>query len=81
MIACVVDPGRNTSATPRSFRRGTSSCGMMPPPKTATSLAPFWRSRSTTAGKSVMWAPDMMDMPTASTSSWMAAATIISGVW
>ena len=32
-------------------------------------------------GTSVMWAPDRMLRPMASTSSWMALATIISGVW
>ena len=32
-------------------------------------------------GSSVMCAPDRMDRPTTSTSSWSAADTTISGVW
>ena len=40
-----------------------SSWGMMPPPNTATSLAPCAFSASITAGKSVRWAPDMMERP------------------
>ncbi len=58
-----------------------SSSGMMPPPNTSMSSALELRSRSSTAGKSVMCAPDMMESPMASTSSWTAAVTIISGVW
>ncbi len=58
-----------------------SSSGMIPPPNTSMSPAFDARSRSITAGKSVMCAPDMMDRPMASTSSWTAALTIISGVW
>ena len=38
-------------------------------------------SASMTAGKSVLCAPLMIERPTASTSSWMAAAAIMSGVW
>ena len=43
-------------------------------------LFPRVRSASSTAGNSVMWAPDMIDSPTASTDSCTAAAAIISGV-
>ena len=32
-------------------------------------------------GNSVMWAPDRIDRPTASASSWMTVAAICSGVW
>ena len=78
---CVVVPGRKTCDTPASFNVGMSSWGMMPPPKTVTSAQPRSFSASTTAGKSVRCAPDMMESPTPSTSSCTAAAAIISGVW
>ncbi len=49
-----------------------SSSGMMPPPKTAMSPPPACRCmRSRIAGKSVMCAPDRIESPIASTSSWM----------
>ena len=57
-----------------------SSAGMMPPPVTSTWPAPAAASSSTTRGNSVMWAPDRIDRPTASASSWMAVSTICSGV-
>src|SRR5205814_166220 len=80
-ISCVEAPGVKTLATPARARAGMSSSGMMPPPKTSLSPPPRWRSSSTTAGKSVRWAPERIESPTASTASWMAAAATISGVW
>src|SRR5262249_40197907 len=53
-ISCVELPGVKISATPAFFRRGMSSSGMMPPPKTETSSAFCFRSSSSTAGKRVM---------------------------
>src|SRR5574341_757837 len=41
---------------------------------------PRRRSSSTTAGKSVRCAPERIESPTASTSSWIAASATISGV-
>jgi hypothetical protein len=35
----------------------------------------------TTFGTSVMWAPERIERPTASASSWITVATICSGVW
>jgi len=34
-----------------------------------------------TSGSNRLWAPERIDSPTASTSSWTAAAAICSGVW
>ena len=53
---------------------------MMPPTTTGMS-APNSRSFATTRGASVMCAPLSMDNPTASTSSSIAAAATLSGVW
>src|SRR5207248_10637195 len=77
----VVAPGVKISRTPSFFSSGMSGSGMMPPPKTITSPAPSFLSRSRIAGNSVMCAPDMIERPIPSTSSCTAAATIISGVW
>jgi hypothetical protein len=74
-------PGVKMPLTPAASSRARSSSGMMPPPKTTMSPAPRRRSASMTAGNSVLCAPDMIDRPTASTSSCTAAAAIISGVW
>src|SRR5204863_2276856 len=46
-----------------------------------TSSTPCSRSSSTTRGTSVMWAPDRIERPTASASSWITVSTICSGVW
>jgi hypothetical protein len=54
---------------------------MIPPTVTSTSSSPFSLSWAVTRGTSVMCAPDRIDNPTTSTSSWSAAVTIISGVW
>jgi hypothetical protein len=80
-ISWVDAPGLKIFATPSRASSGMSSSGMIPPPKTNTSPAPRAESASMTAGNSVMWAPDMIERPTASTSSCTAAAAIISGVW
>ena len=50
-----------------------SSSGMIPPTVTSTSSRPASRSRAVTFGTSVMCAPDRIDSPTTSTSSWSAA--------
>ena len=55
--------------------------GIVPPTTTSTSSAPFARSPSTIRGTSVMCAPERIEMPTASASSWIAVSTICSGVW
>ena len=68
-MSWVLEPGVKIAATPLSFSFGMSSSGMMPPPKTLMSVAFYLFSRSMTAGESVMCAPDMIDMPIASTSS------------
>jgi dehydrogenase/reductase SDR family protein 1 len=54
--------------------------GTMPPTTTGISL-PNLRTSSTTSGASVMWAPDSIDNPIASTSSSTAAAATVWGVW
>src|SRR6185503_10360000 len=74
-------PGVKRAATPFCLSGSTSSSGMIPPPNTATSVTPRARRASRTAGNSVLCAPDMIESPIASTSSWTAAAAIISGVW
>ena len=81
MMSCVGAPGVNTSATPSSFSSGMSSAGIVPPTVTTTSSTPCSRSSSTIRGTSVMWAPERIDSPTASASSWMTVSTICSGVW
>src|SRR6059036_2208196 len=74
-------PGPKTALTPARFSFGTSSSGMLPPP--TTTMSPDFRffRRRTTSGNSVMCAPLSEDRPIASTSSWMAASTMSSGVW
>ena len=42
---------------------------------------PCSRRSATIRGTSVMCAPDRIDRPTASASSWMTVSTICSGVW
>ena len=80
-ISPVVAPGPNTSATPFAFSSSASSGGIVPPTTTRTSSAPFARRPSTIRGTRVMCAPERIDTPTASASSWMAVSTICSGVW
>src|SRR5439155_8548260 len=80
-ISLVGAPGVKTSATPRCLSSTTSSPGIVPPTRTRTSSAPFSRRRSRMRGTSVMCAPDRIEIPTASASSWIAVSTICSGVW
>ena len=40
-----------------------------------------WLGLSLLSGTSVMWAPERIDRPTASASSWMTVSAICSGVW
>jgi hypothetical protein len=77
----VVAPGVKISATPLSLRGAMSASGMMPPPKTRMSSASRSLRSSMTAAKSVLWAPERMERPIASASSWIAVSTICSGVW
>src|SRR5436309_3209152 len=79
ITSCVEVPGVNTAFTPAFLRKDTSSSGMIPPPKTGIET-PALFNRSMTRGKRVLWAPLRMLRDTASTSSWMAVATTISGV-
>src|ERR1700674_637478 len=80
-MAWVEVPGRNISAMPDCFRAGMSASGMMPPTRTVTSVMPLsWRS-FINWGQMVLWAPERMERPMTSTSSWTAAEAIISGVW
>ena len=53
----------------------------MPPTVTTTSSAPCSPSSDTTRGTSVMWAPERIESPTASASSWITVSAICSGVW
>ena len=71
----------NTSATPSFFSSGASSAGIVPPTITTTSSTPCSLSSSTTLGTSVMWAPERIERPTASASSWITVSAICSGVW
>ena len=73
-------PGVNTSATPCCFSSSASAVGIVPPTTTSTSSAPFSLSPWRILGTSVMWAPERIEIPTASASSWMAVSTICSGV-
>src|SRR5262249_52725217 len=80
-ISSVGAPGVKTSATPSFFSSGMSSAGIVPPTVTTTSPAPCSPSSSTTLGTSVMCAPERIERPTASASSWIAVSAICSGVW
>ncbi len=75
-----VAPGVSTAATPASRSFGPSGPGMMPPTTTGMST-PRSRTFSTTFGARVMWAPESIERPMASTSSSTAAAATFSGVW
>jgi len=74
-------PGRKTSATPSFLSSGMSWAGMMPPTNTWIPSRPFSRTSSRTRRQMARWAPERIDSPIASTSSWAAAATICSGLW
>src|SRR4029453_5289119 len=80
-ISLVGAPGVNTAATPCRCNSFAPSLGIVPPRTTSTSSAPFSRSPSRMRGTSVMWAPERIEMPTASASSWIAVSTICPGVW
>src|SRR5262249_42174991 len=80
-MSLVGAPGPNTWATPRRFSSSASSAGIVPPTTTITSSAPFSFRSSRMRGTSVMCAPERIEMPTASASSWIAVSTICSGVW
>ena len=72
-------PGVKTSATPCSRSSSASSRGIVPPTTTSTSSAPFSFRPSRIRGTSVMCAPERIEIPTASASSWIAVSTICSG--
>ncbi len=76
----VLVPGPNSFPIPRSRNVSMSSGGMIPPPVTRMSSRPASSSSRFTRGNSVRCAPERIDRPTTSTSSWMAAWAIISGV-
>src|SRR5262249_44632634 len=80
-ISVVGAPGVKISATPSPFSSSASSRGIVPPTTTSTSSAPFSLSPSRMRGTSVMCAPERIEIPTASASSWIAVSTICSGVW
>ena len=80
-MSSVPAPGVKTSATPSFFSSGMSSAGIVPPTVTRTSSTPCSCSSSTTFGTSVMWAPERIERPTASASSWITVSAICSGVW
>src|SRR6266511_800377 len=80
-ISLVGAPGVKTSATPCSLSVAASSSGIVPPSTTSTSSASFSFRPSRMRGTSVMWAPERIEIPTASASSWIAVSTICSGVW
>src|SRR5262249_23607327 len=79
-ISDVGAPGVKTSATPCCFSSSASAVGIVPPTTTRTSSAPFSLSPSRIRGTRVMCAPERIEIPTASASSWMAVSTICSGV-
>src|SRR5258705_4832355 len=74
-------PGPKSLPVPWDSSALMSSGGMMPPPVRSTSCRPAASSSLRTRGNRVMCAPDRMERPTTSTSSWIAAWAIISGVW
>src|SRR5271156_3499583 len=56
MMSSVDAPGVKTSLTPACLSLAASSAGIIPPPNTATSPAPFSFNNRITSGKSVMCA-------------------------
>jgi hypothetical protein len=81
MISWTVDPGVKISATPSRLSSGMSLAGIVPPTTRQTSSAPCSFRSWVIFGTRVMWAPERIEMPTASASSWSAVSTICSGVW
>src|SRR5262249_28157403 len=80
-ISVVGAPGPKTPATPSLRSSSASSSGIVPPTTTTTSSTPFSRRSSMMRGTRVMCAPERIEIPTASASSWIAVSTICSGVW
>jgi hypothetical protein len=78
-ISDVGAPGVNTAATPLALSSSASSAGIVPPSTTSTSSAPFSRRPSRIRGTSVMWAPERIEIPTASASSWIAVSDDLLG--
>src|SRR5450830_802302 len=79
-VAPVVVPGRKMSRTPRALSGAMSFSGMIPPTTTAMLSPPLSFKASITSGTRTLWAPDRIERPTTSTSSWTAAAAICRGV-
>ena len=78
----MVVPGPKISATPASAQRRDVVVGDDPADRDEDVVhAALARAARVTRGTSVMCAPDRIDSPTTSTSSWSAAVAIISGVW
>src|SRR3990170_164008 len=80
-ICCSEVPGVKISAMPAVRSGAMSSSGIIPPAKTTMSSAPRSRRNWMIRGKRALCAPERMERPIASTSSWIALFTIISGVW
>ena len=79
-ISWALAPGPKTAATPAAVMSSRSLWGTIPPTTTGMS-EPLARRASTTSGANVRWAPDSIESPTTSTSSWIAALATVSGVW
>ena len=74
--------GGEDLADPRFLEGGNVGLGDDPAAEDELSPSrPAPRAARTTFGNRVMCAPERQDSPTASTSSWMAAEAICSGVW
>ena len=80
MIERVEAPGVNSSSTPAFFSSGYVLVRDDAAGEHGNVAGPLLLQQIQTRGNSVMWAPERMDSETASTSSWMAVATTISGV-
>ena len=80
LVASVLDGDHRALARVISRSPGRSSSGMIPPTTNSVSAkAPYSSSPSTTFGTRVLWAPERIEIPSTSTSSWTAAWTISSG--
>ncbi len=80
IACCAAAPGVNASATPSCLNSSTSSAGIVPPTVTTTSPTHCSRSSCMIGGTRLMYAPDTIETPTASPSSWITVSTICSGV-